>query len=370
MDAGRLGTVTGVSASSEAASPTHTSGSSTDGTTVPATASGTPTPTPGTPTPGTAVPATATPGPADSAARPLVGGAALGRVGIWSGQFDFSPADVVREAVAELDELGYPTIWTGEVKGREVLVTAGLMLAATSRITVATGIAQILARNPLTMAAGQLALAEAHPGRFLLGLGVSHAELMQIRGAAYTKPLGQMAAYLDEMDRMATEQYRAVPPEGTPIRVLAALGPKMLELARDRADGAHTYFVPPEHTATARKALGSGKLLVPEQAFVLDTDAERARELARRHTGSYLRLPNYTNNLRRYGYGDEDFANAGSDRLVDMIVPHGDPEVLARRVAEHLDAGADQVAVQVLDYDRRGLPRRQWRELAPALLAL
>jgi probable F420-dependent oxidoreductase len=315
--------------------------------------------------------------PAVPAARPLVDGAALGRVGIWSGQFDFSPASVVREAVAELDELGYPTVWTGEVKGREVLVTAGLMLAATSRITVATGIAQILARNPLTMAAGQLALAEAHPGRFLLGLGVSHAELMQIRGVPYTRPLGQMSAYLDEMDRMATEQYRAVPPAasrlggtaGSPPRVLAALGPKMLELARDRADGAHTYFVPPEHTAAARKTLGAGKLLIPEQAFVLDTDTERARELARRHTGSYLRLPNYTNNLRRYGYTDEDFANAGSDRLVDLIVPHGGPEVLAARVAEHLDAGADQVAVQVLDYDRRGLPRAQWRELAPALFS-
>jgi probable F420-dependent oxidoreductase len=320
------------------------------------------------------------------AVRPLVDGAALGRVGVWSGQFDFSPAAVVREAVAELDELGYPTLWTGEVKGREVLATAGLMLAATARLTVATGIAQILARNPLTMAAGQLTLAEAFPGRFLLGLGVSHAELMQIRGVPYTKPIGQMAAYLDEMDRMAAEQYRAVPPRAvptaagsagaaaagdpTPLRVLAALGPRMLELARDRADGAHTYFVPPEHTAAARKALGAGKLLVPEQAFVLDTDTERARELARRHTGSYLRLPNYTNNLRRHGYTDDDFANAGSDRLVDMIVPHGGPEVLAARVAEHLDAGADQVAIQVLDYDRRGLPRRQWRELAPALLAL
>jgi probable F420-dependent oxidoreductase len=346
--------VTGVSASPEATSPT------------PSTAS----PEPGTPgTPGTVVPAAEAAEAAGPAPRPLVDGGSLGRVGIWSGQFDFSPAGVVREAVAELDELGYPTIWTGEVKGREVLVTAGLMLAATRRITVATGIAQILARNPLTMAAGQLALAEAYPDRFLLGLGVSHAELMQIRGAPYTKPLGQMSAYLDEMDRMAAEQYRAVPPAGTPPRVLAALGPKMLELARDRADGAHTYFVPPEHTAAARKALGSGKLLVPEQAFVLDADADRARELARRHTGSYLRLPNYTNNLRRYGYGDDDFANAGSNRLVDMIVPHGGPEVLARRVAEHLDAGADQVAVQVLDYDRRGLPRRQWRELAPALLA-
>ncbi|WP_420497199.1 LLM class F420-dependent oxidoreductase [Parafrankia sp. FMc2] len=309
------------------------------------------------------------PEPFEAPARPPVG-AVLGKVGIWSGQFDFSPAGTVREAVAELDELGYSTLWTGEVKGREVLVTAGLMLGVTSRMTIATGIAQILARNPLTMAAGQLALAEAHPGRFLLGLGVSHAELMHIRGAVYSRPLAQMRAYLDEMDRMAAEQYRAVPPAGTQPRVLAALGPKMLGLARDRADGAHTYFVPPEHTAHARELLGAGKLLVPEQAFVLHTDPEEARELARRHTGSYLRLPNYTNNLRRYGFTDDDLAGAGSDRLVDTIVPWGDVDVLLGRIKEHLDAGADQVAVQVLDFDRRGLPRRQWRELAPALLSL
>ncbi|SNQ52181.1 Oxidoreductase [Frankia canadensis] len=294
----------------------------------------------------------------------------IGKVGVWSGQFDFSPAGVVREAIAELDELGYPTLWTGEVKGREVLVTASLALATTSRITIATGIAQILARNPLTMTAAHLALTEAFPGRFLLGLGVSHAELMHIRGAAYTRPLAQMAAYLDEMDRMAAEQYRAVPPGGVPPRVLAALGPKMLGLARDRADGAHTYFVPPEHTAAAREILGPDKLLVPEQAFVLHTDPGEARELARRHTGSYLRLPNYTSNLRRFGFGDDDLADGGSDRLVDTIVPWGDADVLLGRIKEHLDAGADQVAVQVLDFDRRGLPRRQWRELAPALLAL
>ncbi|WP_131749377.1 LLM class F420-dependent oxidoreductase [Frankia sp. Cppng1_Ct_nod] len=293
--------------------------------------------------------------------------ARLGRIGVWSGQFDFSPASVVREALAELDELGYPAVWTGEVKGREVLVTAGLMLAATSRLTVATGIAQILARHPQTMMAGQLTLTEAFPDRFVLGIGVSHASLMEIRGVPYTSPLSQMRAYLDEMDRSAREQYRAVRP-GSATRVLAALGPKMLELARDRADGAHTFFVPPEHTASARAILGPGKLLVPEQAFVLDTNPETARELARRHTGSYLRLPNYTNNLRRLGFTDSDFMDAGSDRLVDTIVPWGDPDVLLERITEHLDAGADHVCVQVLDPDRQGLPRRQWRELAPALL--
>jgi probable F420-dependent oxidoreductase len=192
---------------------------------------------------------------------------------------------------------------------------------------------------------------------------------MEIRGVPYTRPLSQMRAYLDEVDRMADEQYRAVKPVSAP-RVLAALGPKMLGLARDRADGAHTYFVPPEHTAAAREILGPGKLLIPEQAFVLDTDPTSARELARRHTGVYSRLPNYTDNLRRYGFGDTDFADAGSDRLVDAIVAWGDADTLVKRVSEHLDAGADQVAVQVLDPNRRGLPQRQWRELAPALLTI
>lgn len=292
----------------------------------------------------------------------------LGRVGIWSGQFDFSPADVVREAVSELEDLGYPTLWTGEAIGREVLTAAGLMLASTSSLTLATGIAQVHARNALTMAAGHLALSEAYPDRFVLGMGISHKLLMDVRGVAYTTPLTQMRAYLDEMDRTA-EVYRAVKPPSA-VRVLAALGPKMLGLARDRADGAHTYFVPPEHTVDARAVLGPGKLLAPEQAFVLDANPTSARELARRHTTSYLRLPNYTNNLRRYGFTDEDFADGGSDRLVDTIVVWGDADTLLARIKEHRDAGADHVCVQVLNEDRQGLPRRQWRDLAPALLGL
>lgn len=292
----------------------------------------------------------------------------LGPVGIWTGQLDYQPADEVRAAVRELDELGYAALWTGEAVGREVLTVAGLLLAASPRITVATGIAQVHGRNALTATAGQYALAEAYPGRFILGLGISHAPLVEIRGLRYGKPLGLMRAYLDEMDR-AAEVYRAVKPAATPPRVLAALGPKMIALARERADGAHTYFVPPEHTASARAGLGPGRLLAPEQAFVLERDPSTAREIARRHTGSYLRLPSYTSNLRRYGFGDDDVAGGGSDRLVDAIVVWGDVDALVKRVAEHRDAGADHVCVQVLDPDRRGLPRRQWRELAPALLA-
>ncbi|MGZ4618060.1 MAG: LLM class F420-dependent oxidoreductase [Frankiaceae bacterium] len=293
----------------------------------------------------------------------------FGRVGIWTGQLDYQPADEVRKAIAEVEELGYAALWTGEAVGREVLTAAQLLLAASDQLTVATGIANIWARDAMAMVAGQYALAEAYPGRFLLGLGVSHAPLLAVRGQDYGRPLAQMRAYLDAMDQ-GLGVYRAVQPAGVPARVLAALGPKMLELARDRADGAHTYFVPPEHTAAARAVLGTGKLLAPEQAFVLERDPSTAREIARRHTGSYLRLPNYVNNLRRYGFTDGDLAAPGSDRLVDAIVAWGNAEAIVRRVQEHLDAGADHVSVQLLDPDRRGLPRAQWRELAPALLSL
>ena len=293
----------------------------------------------------------------------------LGRVGVWSGQFDFSAAPVVRDAAREVQDLGYGAVWTGEAVGREVLTAAQLLLAASESLVVATGIANIWARDALAMAAGQLALAEAFPGRFVLGIGVSHKPLLDVRGLDYGKPLSFMRDYLDGMDR-GYDVYRAVRPEPTAPRVLAALGPKMLELARDRADGAHTYFVPPEHTARARETLGPGKLLVPEQVCVLSTDPTAAREIARRHTSSYLRLANYTNNLRRFGFADEDFADGGNDRLVDTVCAWGDLDAVAARVKAHLDAGADHVAVQVLVDDRRGLPRKEWAELAPALLAL
>src|SRR5213082_463317 len=196
----------------------------------------------------------------------------MGRVGIWSGQFDFSPAHVVRDAARELQDLGYGALWTGEAVGREVLTAAQLLLTATDRLVVATGIANIWARDALAMAAGQLALGEAFPGRFILGIGVSHKPLLDVRGQDYGKPLAFMRAYLDGMDH-GYDVYRAVKPDPMPPRVLAALGPKMLELAAEKADGAHTYFVPPEHTARAREILGPGKLLVPEQVCVLSSDA-------------------------------------------------------------------------------------------------
>jgi probable F420-dependent oxidoreductase len=289
-------------------------------------------------------------------------------VGIWTGQLDYQPASQAREAVAELEELGYGAVWVGEAVGREALSNAGLLLSATTRFVVATGIANIWVRDALAMVAGQYTLAEAHPERFLLGLGVSHAPLIEgMRGHHYQRPLAAMRQYLDAMDRVVTG-YRAVPPATPPPRVLAALGPKMLTLAAERAQGAHSYFVPPEHTAQARDQLGSNSWLIPEQAVVLENDPEQAREIARRHTSRYLGLPNYTNNLRRLGFGDEDLAGSGSDRLVDAIVAWGDEDAIVSRVRAHLDAGADHVCVQVLDPDRRGLPTAQWRRLAPALL--
>lgn len=295
--------------------------------------------------------------------------ARIGRVGVWTGQLDFSPAAEVRAAAAEVEQAGYRALWTGEAVGREVFTAAQLLLGATDSLTVATGIANIWARDALAMAAGQCALGEAFPERFVLGVGVSHKRLLEVRGEEYRKPLAFMRDYLAAMDS-AYEVYRAVPPEPRPPRVLAALGPKMLELAGSAADGAHTYFVPPEHTATARETLGADKLLAPEQAVVMSSDPTVAREIARRHTGSYLRLANYTNNLKRFGFDDADFADGGNDRLVDTIVAWGDVAAITARVQAHLDAGADHVCVQVLVDDRRGLPRKEWAELAPALLAL
>jgi probable F420-dependent oxidoreductase len=293
----------------------------------------------------------------------------IGRVGVWSGQLDFSAAADVRDAAREVESLGYGALWTGEAIGREVLTAAQLVLAATSSLVVATGIANIWARDALAMAAGQLALGEAYPDRFILGIGVSHKPLLDVRGEDYRKPLAFMRDYLDGMDH-GYDVYRAVAPATPPPRLLAALGPKMLELAGEKADGAHTYFIPPEHTARAREILGPDQLLVPEQTAVLSTDSTVAREIARRHTTSYLRLPNYTANLERVGFEPEEFAGGGNDRLVDTICAWGTVDAVAERVRAHLDAGADHVAVQVLIDDRRGLPRHEWAELAPTLLAL
>ncbi|MGV9304445.1 TIGR03620 family F420-dependent LLM class oxidoreductase [Nonomuraea sp. NPDC003727] len=268
-----------------------------------------------------------------------------GRIGVWYPLFGRAPAPVVREAAAELEELGYSTLWVNENStSREPFASAALLLAATTRIAVGTGIANIWARDATAMAAGRATLGEAYPGRFVLGIGVSHGGLVTGRGHAYDKPLTAMRAYLDGMDAAATGMVSG----GDAPRLLAALRPRMLELSRDRADGAHTYFGPPEHTARARAILGKERLLVPELAVILEPDPAKARQAAREHMAYYLALPNYVNNLRDLGYTDADFADGGSDRLADAIVAWGDEQAVAKRVRAHLDAGADHIALQPL----------------------
>ena len=290
----------------------------------------------------------------------------LGRVGLWAYQLDLVPASQAQELAAEIEQIGYGALWIPEMVGREPFVSSSLLLSATDRLVVATGIASIYARDALCANSAWHTLTEAFPDRFLLGLGVSHQMMVEgLRGHDYSKPYSAMRAFLDGMDNGL---YTASPSPVPPTRVLAALGPRMLRLAAERSAGAHPYFIPPEHTAFARETMGEGPLLCPEQAAVLETDPVRAREIAREHMAMYLQLPNYTNNLKRFGFTDADIADGGSDRLVDAIVVWGDEDAVAARVRAHHDAGADHVCVQVLPREGHAAPVADWRRLAPALL--
>jgi probable F420-dependent oxidoreductase len=292
----------------------------------------------------------------------------LGRVGIWTGVLDAVPSKEAQRLAGVLEELGFPTLWIPETIGRDPFVTATLLLSATSTLHVATGIANIYARDALTMANTQRSLEEAFPGRFLLGLGVSHQHLVdRVRHHDYSKPYSQMVKYLDDMDAAL---FMAVGPQERPATVLAALGPKMLRLSADRADGAHPYFVPVEHTATAREILGPEPILAPEQMVVLNTDRAKALEIARKGMAIYLRAPNYVNNLKRFGFTDDDIADGGSERLVDAIVATGDVDAAAKRVQQHFDAGASHVSVQVLGDNPTDVPEAAWRDLSAALTDL
>lgn len=288
----------------------------------------------------------------------------LGRFGIWTSVLDRQPAAVARAEARRIEALGFGTLWVGESFRREAFANSALLLAATERLNVATGIASIWARDAQAMRAGQLTLSEAYPDRFLLGLGVSHVPLVNPRGHAYDRPYSAMRAYLDAM---AQATYEAPMPTTPPPTVLAALGPRMLALAAELADGAHPYFVPIEHTRQARAVLGSGKLLCPEQAVVLEVDPTLARAVARRHTSSYLRLPNYRNNLVRLGFPEDEMRDGGSDRLVDAIVAWGTPQQVATHLLEQLSAGADHVAIQVILQDPAEVPVAAWEELAQEL---
>lgn len=285
----------------------------------------------------------------------------LGRVGVWLGSLSLAAAAEERDAVREIEKLGYGAVWFGESHmNREIFAHSAILLAASERIVVATGVASIWARDPVATANGAATLAEAFPGRFVLCIGVSHRQLVARRGQAYEKPLTAMRAYLEEMEKV---QY--VPPaaaEPAPVLV-AALHPKMLALAAERTDGAHPYLVTPEHTARARAALGAGKLLAPEQGVVLASDPEEARAIARQHLAIYLPMENYTSNWLTLGFTEDDLAGGCSDRLVDGLVAWGDEQAIAERVQAHLDAGADHVSIQALGPD----PLGQVRRLAPAL---
>ena len=285
----------------------------------------------------------------------------LGKVGIWwSGTWsgsDRSPG----AAATEMESLGYGTLWSSGGFEPGFPDRFGRLLDATEQLAVASGILSIWHATPEQAADGAAALEVAHPGRFLLGLGTSHAPVVEQLGTGYIHPYTRMVHYLDELDALG-------PAVAADRRVLAALGPRMLTLATERAAGAHPYFVPVEHVARARRLVGPGPLLAPELAVVLEVDRLVARTTAREYAAGYLRLPNYANNLRTLGFDDDDLEGGGSDRLVDAVVAWGDAATIADRVRAFQDAGADHVCVQVVADRSQGFPFDAYRELGSALI--
>ncbi|WP_158169965.1 TIGR03620 family F420-dependent LLM class oxidoreductase [Mycolicibacterium smegmatis] len=298
----------------------------------------------------------------------MTGQGSIPPVGIWTPVFDRVPGNRVCELAVELEELGYGAIWLPEGLGKDPFIELALLLSATRSIIGATGIANIWARDAVTTACAARSLTDAFPERVLVGLGVSHRSLVSdVRGHRYAKPLEAMSNYLQAVHNAP---YTAVRSGSEPRYLLAALGPRMLALAATRTSGAHTYLVTPEHTAGARKELGAAALLCPQQAVILDTNGERARNAARDYLAGYLAMPNYRNNLARLGFHD-DLDRGGTDRLIDALVPWGDVALIRQRVRDHLDAGADHVAIHVVVPDSGDpVPREQWRILAPAVVGL
>jgi probable F420-dependent oxidoreductase len=275
----------------------------------------------------------------------------IGRVGVWSSYYAFG-IERAGEAAKLVEQLGYGTFWVG---GSPHVPQIRPVLEATSTLVAATGILNVWINEPGETAAADAAVRGDFPDRFMLGIGIGHPEAT----SDYTRPLGTMRAFLDGLDATPT-------PPPVEERCLAALGPKMLDLAGERSAGAHTYFVPVEHTRSARQGLGPGKLLAPEVACVIDSDPERARAVARRYAKLYLGLRNYTQNLLGFGFDESDIADGGSDRLIDAVIPHGSAEQIAEAVRAHLDAGADHVCVQPLGEE--GIPRESWTALAKVLI--
>jgi probable F420-dependent oxidoreductase len=290
--------------------------------------------------------------------------ARLGPIGVWSFELERMTATDEGRLAQEVESLGFKALWIPESLGsKELFAHASILLAATRTLIVASGIANIWARDPVAMANGARTLQEAYADRFLCGVGVSHKPTIDARlGGGYEKPLSRMRAYLDAMDKAPyVGPNRKDPPAP---RILAALGPQMLRLAAERSLGAHPYFVPVEHTTIARQEIGPDALLAVEQACTLETDAAKGREIARRHMKRYLELDNYANNLRRLGWGDADIGKGGSDKLVDAIVAWGGVNAVKARADAHRKNGADHVCLQVLGDDLDG----QLRVIAKALL--
>ncbi|MCR5976629.1 TIGR03620 family F420-dependent LLM class oxidoreductase [Gordonia jinghuaiqii] len=283
----------------------------------------------------------------------------LDGVGIWSSPLRYGDAGEAADAAAELDELGFTALWIPDVGG-PVLDAVANLLGATKRAVIATGILNMWMHEPADVAAAHARFADEFGPRFLLGLGISHAPLIDATEAGrYRKPLATTKAFLDGLDAAP----QPVPAEA---RVLAALGPKMLALAAERTRGAHPYLVTPDHTAIAREALGAGPLVAPEQTAIFAADREEARAIGTKWLTGYLAMPNYANNLRRLGFTEDDLTTV-SDRLFDALIVWGDEAAILKRIDEHRTAGADHVCVQVLQADHRGFPREQWRRLAASL---
>ncbi len=280
----------------------------------------------------------------------------VGRVGVWTTSRLLGDEAAI-EATAELEELGYSALWIGAASGDLRLVTD--VLAASSRLVVATGIVNVWTDPAGPTAEAYARVAADYPGRILLGIGAGHKASVESTGQRYERPYQKLVTYLDELDA-------AQPPVPVDGRVLAALGPRVLKLSRDRTAGAHPYLVTPEHTRSAREILGPDALLAPEQKVVLETDPDRARTIVRDALARYLVLPNYTRNWLRLGFTEDDFAGGGSNRLVDAMAVWGDLDAIRARVAEHHQAGADHVCVQALTGESE-FPLAPLTELAAAL---
>ncbi|HSS92846.1 MAG TPA: TIGR03620 family F420-dependent LLM class oxidoreductase [Candidatus Dormibacteraeota bacterium] len=290
-----------------------------------------------------------------------LGGIKPGRIGVFSGALGNQPATVQREVAREIEKLGYGTLWYGESMAREAFAQASIFLSATSRLMVASGIANIWARDPMAMAAGGRAIAEAWPDRFILGLGVSHAPMVASRGHDYARPVSAMREYLDRMEKAVWRGPEAPMP---PI-VLAALGPKMVALAAERTAGAYPYFTTTEHIGQVRKQLGPELFLAADLPVVLATARAEARAIGDLHTSQYLRTENYRNNLIRLGWAPQQLEPPGSDELFDAVVAWGEVATVRERVNGLLSAGADQVVLNLITKDRSVPYLPELRALAP-----